>query len=34
METKWTTEMVEAENSQDSLDSTELPDIPWTRTKN
>ena len=34
METKWTTEMVEAENSQDSLDSTELPDVPWTRTKN
>ena len=34
METKWTTETVEAENSQDSSDSTELPDVPWTRTKN
>ena len=34
METKQTTEMVKAENSQDSSDSTELPDVPWTRTKN
>ena len=34
METKQTTEMVEAENSQDSSDSTELPDVPWTHTKN
>ena len=34
METKWASEMVEAENSQDSSDSTELPDVPWTCTKN
>ena len=34
MEMKRTTEMVEAENSQDSSDSTELPDVPWTRTRN
>ena len=34
MEMKRTTEMVEAENSQDSSDDTELPDIPWTHTKN
>ena len=34
METKWASETVEAENSQDSSDSTELPDVPWTRTKN
>ena len=34
METKRASETVEAENSQDSSDSTELPDVPWTRTKN
>ena len=34
MEMKRTTEMVEAENSQDSSDNTVLPDIPWTHTKN
>ena len=34
MGTKQASETVEAENSQDSLDSTELPDVPWTRTKN
>ena len=34
MEMKRTTEMVEAENSQDSSDSAELPDVPWTCTKN
>ena len=34
MEMKRATEMVEAENSQDSSDSTELPDVPWTCTKN
>ena len=34
MEMKQTTEMVEAGNSQDSSDSAELPDVPWTRTKN
>ena len=34
METKRTTEMVEAENSQDSSDNTELPHVPWTCTKN
>ena len=34
METKQASETVEAENSQDSSDSTELPDVPWTRTKN
>ena len=34
MEMKRTTEMVEAENSQDSSDSTELSDVPWTCTKN
>ena len=34
METKRASKMVEAENSQDSSDSTELPDVPWTRTKN
>ena len=34
METKRTTEMAETENSQDSSDSTKLPDVPWTHTKN
>ena len=34
MEAKRASEMVEAENSQDSLDGTELPDVPWTHTKN
>ena len=33
METKRATETVEAENSQDSSDSIELPDVPWTYTK-
>ena len=34
METKRASETVEAENSPDSSDSTELPDVPWTCTKN
>ena len=34
IEMKRTTEMAETENSQDSSDSTKLPDVPWTRTKN
>ena len=34
METKWASETVEVENSQDSSDSTKLPDVPWTHTKN